>query len=149
MTPPQDFSDDWQDLDDLLEDALEGEHEDTSVGPHDKASGGTGMHMDKKLSELDALLKAEAVACDNSVSAEHATAPSEKALETFLGGGSGRGDRDTSSVGELGEEERRLLQMVRACCWIFSGCDIRRLRHVQSDGGQMADCDGSRPSSRV
>ncbi|CAM9220225.1 unnamed protein product [Hapterophycus canaliculatus] len=112
---PEDFPDDWQDLDDVLEDALEeGAGGTAAVVPHGKASVGAGEDVDKKLSELDVLLRAEAAACDSSVSAERAMAPSDIALEAFLRGASGAGrvNKATSNGGELGEEEDVLLQMV-------------------------------------
>lgn len=108
----QDFADDFQDLDDLLEDALE------EGGSDSAADVGEVFRrredVDKKLSDLDALLRAEAAACDSSTNAERAIAPSDKALEAFLGGANGleRGDQAKSRGGELGEEEERLLQMV-------------------------------------
>ncbi|CAM9282664.1 unnamed protein product [Scytosiphon promiscuus] len=110
---PQDFHDDWQDLDDLLEESLEGDGG-TSLAPHDEASVGRAKLADNKLNELDALLRSEAAACHSSISVEHAIAPSEKALEAFLGGAkvSGRGAEDTPGEVELGKEEQSLLQMV-------------------------------------
>lgn len=105
----QDFSEEWQDIDDLLEEVLEGE---------DRATAGNASvveesHVNKKLSDLDALLKAPA----ESTTVERADKmgnEARKAMEAFLGGGigAGREQQDKLRRDELSEEEERLLQMV-------------------------------------
>lgn len=109
----QDFSEEWQDLDDLLDEALEGE---------DSAAAGNApvvgeSRVDKKLTDLDALLKApaESTASTAVERADEAGVEAHRAMEAFLGGAHGatREQNDTSRQDELGEEEERLLQMVR------------------------------------
>lgn len=108
METLQDFSgEEWQDLDDLFEAALEGE-DSANVG---NASAVGENKVDKKLTDLDALLKAPAATSVER--ADEAGVQARKAMEAFLGGADGVGDQnDTLRQDELGEEEERLLQMV-------------------------------------
>lgn len=102
---PQDFSDEWQDLDDLLEEALE------EGGSATLRSGGNvpavdTSNIDEKLSKLDRLGTDPEELAAARVDAVGDKAA--KAMEAFLGG-EGRAGRGQD---ELGEEEERLLQMV-------------------------------------
>lgn len=105
----QDFSEEWQGLDDLIQVAVEGEDSATAGN----ASVVEESHVEKKLRDLDALLKPPAesvVGC-----ADEAGVRARKSMEAFLGGGvdgAGRDENDTLRQDELGEEEERLLQMV-------------------------------------
>lgn len=106
----QDFSEEWQDLDDLLEAALEGE----ASAAAGNASTVRESRVDKKLSDLDGLLKAPV---ESSIveRADEAGVEAHKAMEAFLGGAHGAAGGDqkgTSRQDELGEEEERLLEMV-------------------------------------
>lgn len=111
----QDLSEEWQDLDDLLEAALEGE-----VNAADGEASVVGeSHVDKKLSDLDALLlKAPAASTRTTTAVARADGvgvEAQKAMEAFLGGapaGAGGEQKNTTRQDELGEEEERLLQMV-------------------------------------
>eukprot|EP00752_Nemacystus_decipiens_P016201 g14488.t1 len=108
---PEDFSEEWQDLDDLLEGALEGEDRDNTGS----ASVVRESHVDKKLSALDALLKVPTENFSSVVErADEVGDEADKAVEAFLGGAPevGRRQKDTSRPNELGEEEEQLLQMV-------------------------------------
>ena len=106
----QDFSEEWQDLDDLLEAALEGE-ENTAAGISSVAGE---PDVDKKLSDLDELLKAPAESSITVERADEVGVEAHKAMEAFLGGAIGAGgeQEDASRQNALGEEEERLLQMV-------------------------------------
>lgn len=112
----QDFSDEWEDLDDLLATALEGIKASPSTA---EPSLLRESDVDGKLSELDVLLRAEAARATlgGSAPAEHAAATVDQAVEAFLGGGGaggagvGRGDQGMRG-GSLNVEEERLLQMV-------------------------------------
>lgn len=112
----QDFSDEWEDLDDLLATALEGSKVSPSTG---EPSLLNESDVDGKLSELDVLLRAEAARATlgGSAPAERAAATVDQAVEAFLGGGgaggagAGRGDQGMGGS-PLNVEEERLLQMV-------------------------------------
>lgn len=131
----QDCSDDWADLDDLLEAALDGESlvstNKTSSAAAQVAGGFPGSPEDEalvgnKLSELDALLKSEAAAADCSERAsaagrfEQAGVEASKVMEAFLrGGGQGEEGEESDTPtrrDHLGHEEERLLEMV-GCRW--------------------------------
>ncbi|CAN0305545.1 unnamed protein product [Ectocarpus sp. 6 AP-2014] len=113
---PGDFSDEWEDLDDLLATALEGSKGAPSTG---EPSLLRESDVDGKLSELDVLLRAEAsrATLGGSAPAERAAATVDQAVEAFLrgggagGDGAGRGDQGIRG-GSLNVEEERLLQMV-------------------------------------
>lgn len=124
----KDFSDEWQDLDDLLEAAVDEDGISASnLAFNGKASAVGGGNVDAKLSEIDALLKAEAAEGALGIAgssgsipkgsaasrAEDAGVDVSKAMEAFLGG-AGRevqGEKGVLGQEELGEEEERLLQM--------------------------------------
>lgn len=135
LPPPrnQDCSDEWQDLDDLLEATLDGESpistNKTSSGAAAGARVAAGSRgspedealIDGKLSELDALLKSEtdAVRGGNRASAavrfEQAGAEAKKVMEAFLGERGQGGDEEPDNSARrdhLGHEEERLLEMV-------------------------------------
>ncbi|CAM9134359.1 unnamed protein product [Ectocarpus sp. 4 AP-2014] len=113
---PEDFSDEWEDLDDLLATALQGSKESPSTGDPSLLRE---SDVDGKLSELDVLLRAEAARATlgGSAPAERAAATVDHSVEAFLGGGgaggggAGRGDQGLRG-GSLNVEEERLLQMV-------------------------------------
>ncbi|CAM9169887.1 unnamed protein product [Ectocarpus sp. 12 AP-2014] len=113
---PENFSDEWEDLDDLLATALEGSQGSPSTG---EPSLLRESDIDGKLSELDVLLRAEATRATlgGSAPVERAAATVDQAVEAFLGGGgaggdgAGRGDQGMRG-GSLNAEEGRLLQMV-------------------------------------
>ena len=138
FTPmPQDFSDDWQDLDDLLEGAQDGQLEgvdvENSTSPR-SASGAQNSpkttfvgdaRLDAKLREVDALLTSEAASIAEKNEAgtdaelELAEAEVNKVMAAFLGGEGERGGPSGTSLlsmtdGHLGDEEKRLMQMVSA-----------------------------------
>lgn len=132
----QDFSEEWQDLDDIIEAALEGE-DGATVG---KASSVVGeSHVHKKLSDLDALLKAPAEA--DVERADEAGDQAHKAMEAFLGGaggGAGWKENNTLRQDELGEEEERLLQMVSDQVRLEGhGLTDRASRPLQEPQGDM------------
>jgi len=108
----QDFSDEWQDLDDLLEEALE---EGGSGSP--RSAGNVPAvdisSIDEKLSKLDGLVTNPAEIA--AAGADAVGAKAAKAMEAFLGGDGGAGRRQDG----LGEEEERLLQMVSV---LMAGC---------------------------
>lgn len=105
---PEDFSEEWQDLDDLLESALE--RGDSATAGNASVLGNS--RVDKKLNDLDALLKAPAKG--DVERADEAGDQAHNAMEAFLrgAGGAGTEQQDASREEELGEEEERLLQMV-------------------------------------
>ena len=132
----QDCSDEWPDLDDLLEATLDVESpiftnktSSTAAGAR-AAAGSQGSPEDEalidgKLSELDALLKSEAEAASegNRASAagkfERAGVEANKVMEAFLGGrGQGEEEEPDNSTrrDHLGHEEERLLEMVNFLC---------------------------------
>lgn len=127
----QDFDDDWEDLDDLLEGALEQQKDE---GPNEQgvsgaqSTGETAVDrdaiLDSKLSEIDRVLTSEAaaVAASNEASTaaafEIAGVGANEAMDAFLAegemrrGGTG-GYRSSSVPGDfLGDEEEQLMQMV-------------------------------------
>ncbi|CAN0518236.1 unnamed protein product, partial [Ectocarpus sp. 8 AP-2014] len=79
---PEDFSDEWEDLDDLLATALEGSKGSPSTG---EPSLLRESYVDGKLSELDVLLRAEAsrATLGGSAPAERAAATVDQAVEAF------------------------------------------------------------------
>ncbi|CAN0038329.1 unnamed protein product, partial [Ectocarpus sp. 8 AP-2014] len=79
---PEDFSDEWEDLDDLLATALEGSKGSPSTG---EPSLLRESDVDGKLSELDVLLRAEAsrATLGGSAPAERAAATVDQAVEAF------------------------------------------------------------------
>lgn len=127
----QDFDDDFEDLDDLLEGALEQQKDE---GPNEHGVSGaqsTGetvvdrdAGLESKLSEIDRLLTSEAaaVAASNEASTaaafEIAGVGANKAMDAFLAEGEmrrgGAGGYSSASVpGDfLGDEEEQLMQMV-------------------------------------
>lgn len=127
----QDSSEEWEDLDDQLIDALEGPQEDestmnasgTSLSTSVGHSTGYPERFRQRLHEIEGAA-ATAIAQATSVSATHDTEldggqVEASALEAFLGeearaGGGSRGASqgdDTSSI-KLTEEEQRLFDMV-------------------------------------
>ncbi|CAM9939802.1 unnamed protein product [Pylaiella littoralis] len=122
---PEDFSDEWQDLDDLLEAAVDGVGNSASnLAFNGGASVGGEPKVEAKLSEIDALLKTEAAtgALGGSSSttegsaasrAEEAGVKINKATEAFLGTACGEWQEGKHPLRreELGQEEERLLQM--------------------------------------
>lgn len=121
----KDFSDEWQDLDDLLEAAVDGVGNSASnLAFNGGASVGGEPKVEAKLSEIDALLKTEAAtgALGGSSSttegsaasrAEEAGVKINKATEAFLGTACGEWQEGKHPLRreELGQEEERLLQM--------------------------------------
>lgn len=133
---PKDYSDEWQDLDDLLEDALEGAEDLTGTttattvvvqvvrtNPSASSFPTNESQVNAKLSQVDALLvaDAESIAAGGREAGttrfEQAGIQATDAMEAFIGGrgettdGSASNQRLPGSAG-LGDEEERLLQMV-------------------------------------
>lgn len=127
ITAGQDFSDEWQDLDDLLEDVLGAGDLPGITSTVEKSSvPADESQVNAKLSQVDALLvaQAECVAAGRRGEAgttagfEQAGIEATKSMEAFLGGGGEATNnglasyrRPPDNVG-LGDEEERLLQMV-------------------------------------
>lgn len=131
----QDFCDEWQDLDDLLEDALEGAEEltDTTTtitlqvvqtNPSASSFPTNESQVNAKLSQVDALLvaDAESIAAGRreagTTGFEQAGIQATDAMEAFIGGrgettdGLASNRRLPDNSAGLGDEEERLLQMV-------------------------------------
>lgn len=144
--PAQDFADDWQDfedLEDLLESALEGgtgfarSNDRSALAANGGGPNGSPAlnesEVEAKLGEVEALLKAEAASSlrgkggrdDAAERFEQAGGDVEDVMEAFLGGrggrppGHGEGSSGTRPEGGitaacLGGEEERLLEMASA-----------------------------------